>query len=210
MSTKALSEAKWILAIELALLILAGWLLPPSAAVLVVVLLFTLYFFRDPEPAVPSDRKAIVAPATGRVDVVESAPEPLFRGGDSKRVSIFLSVFDVHTQRAPITGAVRLLKHTPGKFANAISPTCADVNENQVIGIEGDGMRVMVRQIAGLIARRICLWCKEGDSLAKGAHLGMIRFGSRVDIYMPIDVEVVVKPGDHVRGGETILAKRTE
>ncbi len=208
MPKRALSEAKWILLTEVVILLVLVKLWLIGAAILLLLLLFTLYFFRDPNPATPADATAIVAPATGKVDLIEIAPEPLFRCAESKRVSIFLSVFDIHTQRAPIPAAVKLVRYSPGKFANAISPRCADANENQVIGLEGDGMRVMVRQIAGLIARRICTWCKEGDSLAKGAHLGMIRFGSRVDIYLPTEVEVVVKVGDHVRGGETILARR--
>lgn len=205
---KALNEAKWIFLIEVALVAVCAILLPILVVIPLLLLVFTLFFFRDPAPNIPPGPKDIVAPATGKVDVIEETEEPLFRAAVSKRVSIFLSVFDIHTQRAPVAGVVKLIKYTPGKFANAISPSCANVNENQVLGIEGDGLRVTVRQIAGLIARRICTWCKEGDSLAKGAHLGMIRFGSRVDIYLPTEVEVVVKLGDRVRGGETILARR--
>src|ERR1044071_4709230 len=123
MSKNTLSEAKWILVIELVLLgiLLAFTLI--GAGVAFVLLLFTLYFFRDPVPATSSDPGAIVAPATGKVDVIETAHEPLFRGVESKRISIFLSVFDIHTQRAPIACTVKLIKYNPGKFANAISPT---------------------------------------------------------------------------------------
>lgn len=208
MSMKALNEAKWILIIELLIAIALATFTLCGAALGLVLILFTLYFFRDPRPKLQHDSNAIVSPASGKVDVIENVVEPVFRKGDSKRVSIFLSVFDVHVQRAPVGGVVRLIQHSPGKFANAIDPTSAKENEQQTIGIEGDGIRVTVRQIAGLIARRICTWCKEGKHLPKGAHLGMIRFGSRVDIYLPTDMEIVVKLGDHVRGGETILARR--
>lgn len=205
---RSLSEGKWIILIEVvALLILLNFTLI-GGVVAALLLLFTLWFFRDPEPLVRPGNDLIVSPASGKVDVIEETDEPAFRAARSKRISIFLSVFDIHTQRTPIAGTVKTIQYTPGKFANAISPACATVNENQLIGVEGDGMRVTVRQIAGLIARRICTWCKEGDSLAKGAHLGMIRFGSRVDIYLPTEIEVVVKLGDQVRGGETILARR--
>lgn len=208
MPTRALGEAKWILLIEVAILIVAAIFHWIAGAVAAALMLFTLYFFRDPRPRTPSDAHAIVAPATGKVDVIDTLAEPRFRGGESKRVSIFLSVFDVHTQRAPIPGTVKWIQHVPGKFANAISPSCADVNEHQWIGLEGEGMRITIRQIAGLIARRICAWCKEGDPLAKGDHLGMIRFGSRVDIFLPPDVEIVTKLGEHVKGGESVIAHR--
>jgi phosphatidylserine decarboxylase len=208
MSRKALSEAKSILAIELVLLIGLGLFTKIGGGIVLLLILFTFYFFRDPTPLVAADPNAIVAPATGKVDLIDTTDEPLFRGSASKRVSIFLSVFDVHTQRAPIDCTVKLIKYVPGKFANAINPSCATVNEHQILGLEGEGIRVTVRQIAGLIARRICTWTKEGDVLPKGAHLGMIRFGSRVDIYLPLETEIVTKLGDHVKGGETILARR--
>lgn len=205
---KALREGKWIFAIELALMLALVKFTMIGAAIAALVLLFTLSFFRDPTPAVSPDPLAIVSPASGKVDVIDETPELSFRNAASKRVSIFLSVLDIHTQRAPIAGTVKLIQYTPGQFANAMSPSSAKGNEHQLIGLEGDGIRVTVRQIAGLVARRICTWCKEDEQLAKGAHLGMIRFGSRVDIFLPMDVEVVVKLGDHVRGGETILARR--
>jgi phosphatidylserine decarboxylase len=205
---KALSEGKWIFAAELALAVGLSIWWPPGAFLVVALLLFTLWFFRDPEPIVRPGADLILSPASGTVDLIEQTEEPIFRGDRSNRVSIFLSVFDIHTQRAPIAGTVKLIRYSRGQFANAIRPSAASGNENQVIGIEGDGIRVTVRQIAGLIARRICTWCKEGEQLAKGAPLGMIRFGSRVDIYLPASVEIVIKLGEHVRGGETILARR--
>jgi len=205
---RALSEGKWIFAIELALLVGLGVVWAPGAIVIALLLLFTGWFFRDPDPMVQPGNDLIVSPATGKVDVIDEADEPVFRAERSRRVSIFLSVFDVHTQRAPIEGVVRLIRYSPGKFANAINPAAASQNENQLIGLEAEGTRVTVRQIAGLIARRICTWCKEGERLAKGAHLGMIRFGSRVDIFLPTDVEVLVELGQHVKGGETVLARR--
>jgi phosphatidylserine decarboxylase len=205
---KALGEAKWIFAIELAVLLVVAKFTIVGMVIALALLLFTFYFFRDPDPVIPPGTDLIVSPASGKVDVIEEADEPIFRAALSRRVSIFLSVFDIHTQRAPIAGTVKLIKATRGKFANALRPSCADANENQVIGLEGEGMRVTVRQVAGFLARRICTWCKEGDVLAKGGHLGMIRFGSRVDIYLPAELEIAVKLGDQVRGGETILARR--
>jgi len=124
-------------------------------------------------------------------------------------VAIFLSVFDVHVQRAPIGGTIKFVQYNKGKFLDARNPDASAKNENRVVGIESvDGFRVTVRQISGLIARRIVGWAGSGAAIAKGERLGMIRFGSRVELFVPPDTEIAVKVGDHARGGETIVARR--
>jgi phosphatidylserine decarboxylase len=172
------------------------------AAVAVLLILFSMYFFRDPDREIPGEPRAIVAPADGKIVAIRE------QNGE-KMVAIFLSVFDVHVQRAPISGKVTKISYHRGKFLNALTEKAAEVNENQVIELEADdGFRVRVRQIAGLIARRIVKWCEEGDQLDKGARIGMIRYGSRVEIFMPARVEIVAKLGEHATGGETIIAYR--
>jgi phosphatidylserine decarboxylase len=177
----------------------------------VVFAIFCLYFFRDPTPRVPSAAGAIVAPAHGKVDVIDEVDEPLFLGGRCRRVSIFLSVFDVHVQNAPVTGRVALSQYSRGKFLNAMRTDTADHNENLFVGIEsseGLGERVAVRFIAGLIARRIQPWFQLGDVVARGERLGLIQFGSRVEIYLPLTTRIAVTLGRRVRGGETVIATR--
>ncbi|MCG3147265.1 MAG: Phosphatidylserine decarboxylase proenzyme [Verrucomicrobiae bacterium] len=190
----------------LVLLILAGagvyWRCWPAAAVSVVLLVFTISFFRDPTAAVPADAKSIVAPATGKI--VEIKPV-----GDTTMVAIFLSIFDVHVQRSPVAGTIKRVQYQAGKFLDVRNPNASAQNEFRLLEIEmADGYRVTVRQIAGLIARRIVGWADEGATLEKGERLGMIRFGSRVEICVPAGTEIVAKIGDHAKGGETILAKR--
>ena len=183
-----------------------GWMVGGAFAVLFS---FTVSFFRDPERTSPADPQAIVAPADGRIVEVKTAIEPNFLKGDAQMVAIFLSVFDVHVQRAPIAGEIKLVKYVPGKFFDARNPKVSEENENRITGVESpDGFRVTVRQIAGLIARRIVGWSASGAKLGRGDRIGMIRFGSRVEIFMPPGVEVTVKVGDHAKGGETILARK--
>ena len=195
--------------------LLAGRLLPVLTISLgliwLVFLVFTLSFFRDPEAVVPAEARSFVAPGHGTVDVIDEAFEEAFMGGRCRRISIFLSVFDVHVQNAPLSGKVAYLQHSPGKFVNAMRSDCGSYNENVLIGIESSeasGERVAVRLIAGLIARRIIPWVREGDALGKGQRIGLIQFGSRVDLFLPLSVQVQVKLGDKVIGGETIMALR--
>lgn len=195
---------------------LLGHLVAEAAGLLLglwaVFALFCVWFFRDPQPRVPRDADAIVAPAHGKVDVVDEIEEPSFLGGRCRRVSIFLSIFDVHVQYAPVAGRIVLRRHTAGQFLNAMRTDSARFNENVLVGIESaerPDERIGVRLIAGLIARRIVPWVQEGDQVARGERISLIRFGSRVDLYLPPGYEVVVRPGDRVRGGETIVARRT-
>ncbi|MBM3882850.1 MAG: phosphatidylserine decarboxylase family protein [Verrucomicrobia bacterium] len=173
--------------------------------------LFTLYFFRDPQPRTPADPDLIVAPAHGKVDLIDEVDEPEFLGGRCRRISIFLSVFDVHVQHAPVAGRVAVVKHTHGQFLNAMRTDSARYNENVFLGLESSerpGERLGVRLIAGLIARRIVPWVAVGDTVARGERISLIRFGSRVDLYLPLTVQLQVQLNTHVRGGETIVARR--
>jgi len=210
-TSRTLLEGKWPILI-LAALSVATFIWCPVAwapVLPVALLVFTISFFRDPERTTPADPKTIVAPADGKVVEVKTASEDHFLGGEATMVAIFLSVFDVHVQRAPIGGEIKLVKYNRGRFLDARNPECASVNENRVVGIEtSDGLRVTVRQVAGLIARRIVGWADEGATLAKGERIGMIRFGSRVELYVPLDTEMIAKVGDYAKGGETILARR--
>lgn len=176
----------------------------------ILFVLFTLYFFRDPEPVKATSPDAVVAPGHGKVDVIDETTEPDVMGGRCKRISIFLSVFDVHVQQAPVAGTVSYLKHKPGLFLNALKTESAAHNENVLIGFrpEGPGARAIgVRLITGLIARRIIPWVQVGDVAGKGERISLIQFGSRVDVYLPLDATVSVKLGDRVVGGETVVAQ---
>ena len=173
--------------------------------------IFTVCFFRDPTPIVPTDPNAIVAPAHGKVDCIEEVEELEFLGGKCRRVSTFLSVFDVHVQNAPLAGTVVHLRHTPGQFLNAMNRESGLLNENVLIGFESrerSGERIAVRLIAGLIARRIVPWISVRDVLERGERMSLIQFGSRVDIYVPLSAKICVNLGDRVKGGETTIALR--
>lgn len=171
--------------------------------------LFTLYFFRDPNPTVPAGPNLILCPAHGKVDVIDRTTEPEVMGGECQRVSIFLSVLDVHVQNAPVSGKVAFYKYTEGEFMNAIRSECALCNENVLLGFESTepaGIKLGLRLIAGVIARRIVPYIKPGDEVVKGERISLVQFGSRADIYLPLNATIKVKLGDHVTGGETILA----
>jgi phosphatidylserine decarboxylase len=171
--------------------------------------LFTLYFFRDPTPLVPTAPKLVVAPAHGKVDVIGTTTEPDFMGGECQRVSIFLSVIDVHVQNAPVSGKVAWFKYTMGQFINAMKAESAVHNENVLLGFEASdppGAKVGVRLIAGVIARRIVPYVEQGEEVTRGDRIGLIQFGSRADVYLPHNAKIMVKLGDHAVGGETVLA----
>ncbi len=182
------------------------WLLG-SAGLLSVIPLFVLWFFRDPAPLVPADPGAVVAPGQGKVMSISEVDEPTFMGGAARRISIFLSVFDVHVQRAPVSGVVEHRAYDPGKYLAAWNDKASADNEQSSIGISTPHRKVLVRQIAGLIARRIVSDLSEGDAVVRGDRLGLIRFGSRVDLFIPLDWEVVSSVGDRVRVGSSVLAR---
>jgi phosphatidylserine decarboxylase len=157
-------------------------------------------FFRDPERIIPQTPESIVSPADGRV--MEIVPE----NTQTQRISIFLSLWDVHMNRAPYGGVVRSVVYTPGKFLAAYRPEASFVNEANTVTIADHGREFIVKQIAGVLARRIVCRVRPGDTLEKGQRYGLIRFGSRTDLLLPATAEIAVQVGDTVRGGETILA----
>ena len=178
-------------------------------AVWIVFAIFTLYFFRDPNARVPADKNVVVSPGHGKVDAIGLTSEPAFMGGECQRISIFLSVFNVHVQNAPVGGRVKHFKYTEGQFLNALKTESATHNENVLIGFEASepaGTKVGIRLIAGLIARRIVPWVESGTEVQRGDRISLIQFGSRVDVYLPRSAEIKIKLGDRVVGGETILA----
>src|SRR5476649_2891980 len=190
---------------------LAAFVLEFSSALFglwIVFALFTFYFFRDPDPMTPTGKNLVIAPGHGKVDVIDTTTEPDFMVGECQRVSIFLSVFDVHVQNAPVTGRVAYFKHTPGQYLNAMRSDCAQFNENVLIGIdsvEPRGEKIGVRLIAGLIARRIVPWIEENDAVQRGERISLIQFGSRVDIYLPKSAKIKAQLGQKVIGGETVI-----
>jgi len=170
---------------------------------------FTLYFFRDPTPTVPADKNVVVSPAHGKVDAIGTFTEISFMGGECQRISIFLSVMNVHVQNAPVAGEVVHFKYTEGQFLNAMKSESATHNENVLIGFEASepaGTKVGIRLIAGLIARRIVPWIELNDDVARGERISLIQFGSRCDVYLPRSAKIKIQLGDRVVGGETILA----
>ncbi len=179
-------------------------LFSPWLAIIPVLLsAFFLWFFRDPERTIPQEPGAIVSPADGKVTDISL----IEAGGRKKqRLSIFLSVFDVHANRAPIAGVIRSVEYRRGKFMNAMDAASSEANEQNTVTLEGEGQTVIFKQIAGLLARRIVFTRKTGDTVARGERVGMIKFGSRVDVIMDADVEIRVKIGAHVAGGSSLLA----
>ncbi len=164
---------------------------------------FVLYFFRDPERLVPSG-EVVVSPADGKVvDVREVTHE----GQRAWKISIFLSVFDVHVNRAPLSGTIRSVRYQPGRFLMAFRPEASAENEQNTVTIEGDRLTVTFKQIAGLIARRIVFRKRLGDRVELGERVGLIKFGSRVDVFLPLDAPPAVAVGDRVRGGSSVLAQ---
>jgi phosphatidylserine decarboxylase len=179
---------------------LAAW---PYAIPVLLLAAFFLWFFRDPQRQVPSLPGAVVSPGDGKVTDVSRV---IAGGIDRHRISIFLSVFDVHVNRSPVAGVIRDVHYQRGKFVNAMSAHSAEENEQNIVTVEGEGRTVIFKQIAGLIARRIVFNFKVGDHVARGERVGLIKFGSRVDVLFDRDASVQVKPGDRVKGGATVLA----
>ena len=177
------------------------------SGLLSVLALFVLWFFRDPVRRAPSDGSVVVAPGEGRVIEIKEMHEPSFLQATARRITIFLSVFDVHVQRAPVSGVVEHRSYKPGKFAVAWLEKASEDNEQASLGITTPNGRVLVRQIAGLIARRIVTDHAEGDRVERGQRIGIIRFGSRVDLFVPLDWELTCKVGDRARVGATALAR---
>jgi phosphatidylserine decarboxylase len=172
--------------------------------ILIFLGLFVVFFFRDPERTPPPDPNLIVSPADGRVvGIVEES----FNGRPGHRISVFLSVFDVHVNRSPVGGRITAIEYRTGKFYAAMRGRASAENEQNSFHVQTDRGEVVFTQIAGWVARRIVVWKAVGDSLVRGERIGMIRFGSRMDIWLPEDAEILVKPGGSVAGGSSVLAR---
>jgi phosphatidylserine decarboxylase len=200
---------RFIGAFALASLILF-WLWPPLGWLGTVLTLWCAYFFRDPVRVTPAAEGLVVAPADGRISLVTNAvPPPELALGDKAlpRVSIFMSVFDCHVNRSPVAGRIERIAYTPGKFLNADLDKASEDNERNALVVASAAGRVGVVQIAGLIARRIVCWVKDGQPIACGERIGMIRFGSRVDVYLPAGTAPLVSEGQTSLAGETVIAE---
>jgi phosphatidylserine decarboxylase len=171
----------------------------------VAATLFTLYFFRDPERKIVAVQGQIVSPADGKIISVDEVEENDFLAERCKRVSIFLSVLDVHINRAPVGGTVEMVNYKPGRFAIASTDEASQNNESNEIGIGGEDIRVAVKQIAGAVARRIVCYCEPATSVQAGDRIGLIRFGSRTELYLPLDCEIYVEAGQKVKGGISLI-----
>ena len=184
--------------------VLVAWFTQPAWALVPLLLaLFFLWFFRDPERAIPDAAGALVSPGDGKVTDVSLVTVD---GAKQTRISIFLSVFDVHVNRSPIAGVIRDVRYQRGKYLNAMNQASAELNEQNIVLVEGDGQVVVFKQIAGLLARRIVFTPKIGDRLERGQRVGLIKFGSRVDVLFDAAAVLQVKVGDRVRGGASVLA----
>jgi phosphatidylserine decarboxylase len=181
-----------------------GWLWPVAPLILAV---FFLWFFRDPDRAVPAGEGVVVSPGDGLVTETASINTP---AGPRQRISIFLSVFDVHVNRSPIGGVVSHIQYQKGKFLNAMNPVSAERNEQNSVTVRGqgpdEGFEITFKQIAGLLARRIVFRCREGQTVERGQRVGLIKFGSRVDVVLPASASLQVKVGERVKGGASVLA----
>jgi len=187
----------------IAVAVLVGWLtMPILAAIPLLLAAFFLWFFRDPERVIPAVQGAIVSPADGKVTDVSVVEQ---NGRPQTRISIFLNIFNVHVNRSPIAGVITDVKYKSGEFRNAMGAISAERNEQNVVTVQGDGGTVVFKQIAGLLARRIVFTKKIGDRVALGERVGLIKFGSRVDVFFN-DAEMKVRVGENVKGGSSVLA----
>ena len=172
---------------------------------------FVLWFFRDANPRPPAEPGVVLSPAHGTIDYLDTTAEAHFLNGPARRISIYLSLLNVHVQHAPVSGSVEVLQHFPGRWSRAIRREASLRNEHLLVGLSfGDGRKMVLRLISGIWVRRIVPWISCGQRIVRGERIGLIRFGSRVDVFLPLDAQVIVKPGDKVRGGETILARFQE
>jgi phosphatidylserine decarboxylase len=184
-----------------------SWALWLLAFVLTVIALWVAYFFRDPERTGERGDALVISPADGRVVMITDVDEPSFVHGKATRISIFMNIFNVHVNRYPVSGTVKYVHYNPGKFINAAADKASLDNEQMSVGLESGGKLVLVRQIAGAIARRIVTYSKVGDAATQGARFGLIRFGSRVDVFVPTDSKIRVKLGEKPEAGTTVLAE---
>jgi phosphatidylserine decarboxylase len=210
MRLQTLFEGRWIFAILLILALTCAFFSFWLSFVFFGLILYTLAFFRDPNRSDPSDQRAVVAAADGTVADIEEIDEKEFLKARTRRVGIFLSIFDVHTNRAPVAGRVAFQQFRKGLFFDARRPECSEKNEAMTWAFQNPRATIVVRQLTGAIARRIVGWAKVGDELKRGERFGMIRFGSRTEVYLPLDAEILVEVGDHVKGGASVIARLPE
>ena len=207
MRFQTLFEARWILAVLVLLAIASAFFFPWLLVLVVVLVLYVFWFFRDPARVPPADTNAVVAAADGKVADIVEVDEPEVVHARQKRVGIFLSVFDVHTNRAPVDGKIIYKKAHAGLCLDARHADCTTKNRALTWAFQNSRGVFVVRQLTGMIARRIVGWSNVGDELQKGEHFGMIRFGSRTEVYLHLDAEVLVKVGDRVTGGTSVIAR---
>jgi len=184
-----------------------SWPLWVAGVVVLIVAIWIAYFFRDPERTGPRGDRLVIAPADGRVVMITPVEEPDFLKGRAIRISIFMNIFNVHVNRYPVTGTVAYERYNPGKFLNAAAEKASLENEQMSVGIDAASHKVLVRQIAGLIARRIATYATLGGPAVQGERMGIIRFGSRVDVFVPPDATIRARVGDHPEAGVTVLAE---
>lgn len=207
MRLQTLFEARWILAVLLLLALLGLWFSPWVTLIFILLIGYTFVFFRDPERTSPAEPEVVVAAADGVVVEIAELEETEVVRQRMRRVAIFLSVFDVHTNRAPIGGRIIYREHHKGLCLDARNPECSVKNEAMTWAFENPRAILVVRQITGAIARRIVGWSRVGETLEKGERFGMIRFGSRTEIYLPLSATVLVRVGDRVAGGASPIAR---
>jgi phosphatidylserine decarboxylase len=207
MRFQTLFEARWIFAALLLFTLFGLWLSPWVALLFVLLIGYTFVFFRDPDRAAPSEPEVVVAAADGVVVEIADLEETEVVRQTMRRVAVFLSVFDVHTNRAPIDGRIIYREHHEGLCLDARNPECSVRNEAMTWAFENPRGILVVRQITGAIARRIVGWSQVGDTLKKGDRFGMIRFGSRTEVYLPLSATVLVRVGDRVAGGASPIAR---
>jgi len=193
-------------------LLIATYIFPNIAFKIITILvgivfIFNFYFCRDPKRVIPEGENLILSPADGKVVKIIEFDEPYYFQSKVRRVSIFLSVLNVHVNRIPVTGKVKYIKYIPGKFLAAFNHKASEDNEQTVIGIQHEKGKILFKQIAGIIARRIVYHISEGDNVEKGTRFGMIRYGSRCDVFVPDNVDIKVKVNDIVYGGESIIGE---
>ena len=194
-----------LLLLGIFLTILTFTLMPILALIPAVFLVFTVYFFRHPMRRVPDEIGAVIAPADGKIMSIKTVTEDSFIKGPCKRITIFLSLHNVHINRAPVSGVVTYRHYRPGRFLPAFKSHASEINEKNYIGIETNGCRVMLTQITGFVARRIVCWVNEGDYVDGGQSIGAIKFGSCTEVFVPMDTVLMVRSGERVRAGETVL-----
>lgn len=202
------SRDGWLYLVILAVLSVLAYLIWTWLAVLPIILfLFTLFFFRNPEREIPPDELTLVSPADGVVMDVERVFEDQFLNGESIRVRIFLSVFNVHVNRCPMAGTVAFRSYRPGQMISAFKSHASELNEKNYVGIQNKHLQILVTQVTGFIARRIVCWVNQGDTVGRGERFGLIKFGSCTEIFVPTNVAIMISAGDKVRGGISVIGR---